>query len=82
MWLLNFYNKYYLCGCEEKINYTESLYLPIYLEISKITLLLNSHGEIFVKTALSVKIKLPLCFSIVHIFSYSCVRGGIYLKFY
>lgn len=72
MWLLNFYNKYYLCGSEGKINYKESLYLSIYLEISKIPLPLNCHGEIFVETGLLAKTKISIMF-------YSCTY--IYLQF-
>lgn len=64
MWLLNFYNKYYLCGSEGKINYIhrKSLYLPTYLEISKMPWLSNCHGEIFVEATLLVKNKITIMF--------------------
>lgn len=57
MWLLNFYNKYYLCGSEGKINYIRcaSLHLPTSSEISKMPRLSDCHGEIFVETMLLVK---------------------------
>lgn len=64
MWFLNFYNKYYLCGSEGKINYIccELFYFLIYLEISKILLLLNCRGEIFVETILLVKNKIIIMY--------------------
>lgn len=74
MWLLNFYNKYYLCGSEGMINYIhhKSLYLPTYLEISKILWLSNCHGEIFVEATLTVKNKITIMF-------FNCTY--IYLQF-
>lgn len=74
MWLLNFYNKYYLCGSEGMINYIhrKSLYLPTYLEISKILWLSNCHGEIFVEATVTVKNKIAIMF-------FNCTY--IYLQF-
>lgn len=84
MWLLNFYNKYYLCGSEGKIHCIcrESLYLPIYLEISKIPLLSNCHGEIFVETAVLVKKKINkiaiVFFNCTYIYLQSCSRDNLF----
>lgn len=82
MWLLNFYNKYYLCSSERKINYicSESLYLPTYLEISKMPLLLNCHGEISVETALLVKNKITIMFfNSPHIYLQFCKRRNLFI---
>lgn len=75
MWLLNFYNKYYLCGSKGKINYIwcELLYLATYLEISKIPPLSECLSEISMETAPSVKSKITIMF-----FNCTC----IYLQFY
>ena len=74
MWLLNFYNKYYLCGSEGKINYIhrKSLYLPTYLEISKMPWLSNCHGEIFVEATLLVKNKITMFFNCTYIYLPFC----------
>lgn len=80
MWLLNFYNKYYLCGSEGKINYIccESLYLPTYLEISKIPLLSNCRGEIFVETTLLVKNKITIMyFNCTYIYLQFSYKGSL-----
>ena len=46
------------------INYIhrKSLYLPTYLEISKILWLSNCHGEIFVEATVTVKNKIAIMF--------------------
>lgn len=79
MWLLNFYNKYYLCGSEGKINCicSESLYLLTYLGISKIPLLSNCHSEISMETTLLVKNKITIMFfNCTCIYLQFCKRGN------